>query len=462
MTQEIGRFNKGLAVTIGLEAAAVFDKLLWCVESPTMQGTIDSDGLKMIRNPITCTDPRKLSKSHGKYVDWLSNFPWLTPHKLRSIFAKLEGMGLIIVRRLRAHYYDQCKYYSVNYNKLTELLKPLEFSICANTPNRSNENDRIDRVTERKSYQNTFSIQDLQLISLKKAGGTIAKILESEEEIDQEKKLHEDGLLEAKVVTEPLRENEVLQEGECSVRSGSVERQLFFEKLLEYCYQRADIDSPEGYANWVMRESKSIAPEASAALLWDEFTAGEELGSRLVPPGFKLRGVPEQVVAEAIAQDCASKVGATATEAAKNAAGQLRRLPVVAAVATAVKLQLERTIESATRQVELGVSKERAIANNLPTYATACVENALPELEPAMEGDVIVEEVEDPYAPTPENVAAREKAKAKLRNVFSFAKPTKAEAILAANIAEIEKAPAVEFTKAVVVEECDDDGLIPW
>ncbi|MEG3880183.1 hypothetical protein QT972_22745 [Microcoleus sp. herbarium7] len=175
----------------------------------------------------------------------------------------------------------------------------------------------------------------------------------------------------------------------------------------------------------------------------------------MVSPGFKLRGVPEQVVAEAIAQDCASKVGATATEAAKTTAGQLRRLPVVAAVATAVKLQLERAIESATRQVELGVPKERAIANNLPIYATTCVESLLPALEPSVENTAIEKiNVEDPYAPTPESLAARAKARASLNTKLD--RPTKAEAILAANIAEIEKIPAVESVKVakmVIVEE---------
>ncbi|MGL5878543.1 MAG: hypothetical protein ACRC2V_12305, partial [Xenococcaceae cyanobacterium] len=365
MTQELAFYSTDLAAEIGLEAAAVFNKIQWCIENSKMEGAPAADGTKMIRNPIVCTNPRKIEKSHehGKLIDWLSNFRWATPHKLRRILAQLEALGLIVVSKLRAYSFDQCKYYSVNYEKLAELLKGAPLSICAKPSNRSCENDRIDRATERKSYQDTYSTKALQLISPREAGGTIDKALEIEEQ-DQEKKLPEDSLFDKKIVAESAQETEVLQRDKSSARSGSVERKLFFERLLMYCYQRVDIDSPEGYANWAMRESKSIAPEASVALLWDEFTAGEELGSRLVPPGFKLRGVPEKVVAEAIAQDCNSKVGATTTEAAKNAAGQMRRLPVVAAVATAVKIQLERAIEGATRQVELGVPKERAISNN--------------------------------------------------------------------------------------------------
>jgi hypothetical protein len=134
----------------------------------------------------------------------------------------------------------------------------------------------------------------------------------------------------------------------------------------------------------------------------------------------------------------------------------------VAAVANAVKLGLERAIEDATRQVELGVPKERAIANNLPTYASACVETSLPQIEAAADADAVVEEEIDPYAPTPENIAAREKAKAKIRSIFSFAKPSKAEEILAANIAETETAPAVELAKAAITEKHEDEEPIPW
>ena len=458
--QDLGFFSPELAVAIGLDEAVIFNKLQWCVESETMQGTIAHDGLKMIRNPITCTDRRKLSKSHGKKIDWLSNFPWLTPYKIRCVFARLEAIGLVVVRQLRAHYYDQCKYYTVNYQKLAELLEPSGISICAKPQHRSDGGDRIDHPADRKSYQDTFSEKVFQEISPGKASGTIDKILETEKKVGQEKKLPEDGLLDTRVMTGSLQKTEILQEDQCSARSSPVDRQLFFERILEYCYQRVDLDSPEGYANWVLRESKSKTPEASVALLWDEFITGEELGSRLVPPGYRLRGVPEQVVAEAIAQDCISKVGTTPTEAAKNAAGQLRRLPVVAAVANAVKLQLERAIEDATRQVELGVPKERAIANNLPTYAIACVESSLPELAPAIEGNAVVEEVEDPYAPTPESLAAREKARAILNKKFN--RQTKREVILAANITEIQVTPTIEFGKGVIVKECGGEEPIPW
>lgn len=462
MTQELGFFSQELATAIGLEEAAVFNKLQWCIENPEMKGTIAPDGLKMIRNPIACTDSRKLSKSHGKKVDWSGNFPWLTPYKIRRIFARLEGLGLIVVRQLRARYFDRCKYYSVNYEKLAQLLEPSQISICAKPSNRSSESKTIDRSTERKSYQNTNSTKDIQLNSHAEAGETAGGLSDKKQEFDREKKQPKDCLVDAKVVVESVQETEVLQEDKCFVRSSSIERKLFFEILLVYCYQRVDIDSAEGYANWVLRECRSGVPEASAALLWEEFKSGEELGSRFVPPGYRLRGVPEKVVTEAVTQDCIQKVGSTPTEAAKNAASQLRRLPVVVAVATAVKLQLERAVESAARQVELGIPKERAIANNLPVYAIACADSPQAdsprlELESTAFGDAAVEAATDPYALTPESLAAREKARSRLNK--KFGRSSAAERTLPVKIAKsVVEESVVEES---VVEGCDCEP-IPW
>jgi hypothetical protein len=93
MSQELGFFCPDLAAAIGLDEAVIFNKLQWCVENQAMNGTIAPDGLKMIRNPIVCTNPRKLKNSHNKQIDWLGNFPWLSVHKLRRFFARLEAIG---------------------------------------------------------------------------------------------------------------------------------------------------------------------------------------------------------------------------------------------------------------------------------------------------------------------------------------------------------------------------------
>ena len=458
---DLGFFSKELAVAIGLYESIIFNKLQWCVESPQMSGTL-KDGQKWIRNPIACTDPEKQEQAqeHGKPIDWLSNFPFLSPYQIRSVFARLEQLGLVVSRQFRAGKWDHCKYYTVDNEKLAELLKPLEISICQFSTNRSVKTQQIDLSSDQKSYQYSIPKKDFQREPLpEKAGATILINLEKKnQEVDQDDlNLQPDKKLDS--TTEPITS----KVEKCSVPSSPPERQLFFERLLAYCYQRVDIDSPEGYANWVMRESKLRLPEASVAMLWDEFNTGEELGSRLAPPGFRLRGVPEQVVAEAITQDCISKVGTTATEAAKSAAGQLRRLPVVAAVANAVKLQLERCIESATRQVELGVPKEQAILNNLPTYAMNCTEEPTPQIA-AVESTTL--DSADPYTLTNENKAARAKACEAIKSIKAIAlnipkRQTKRQQILAANMA------GSSFVEPVVVQTkvsaaVDDDEPILW
>jgi hypothetical protein len=444
---DLGFFSKELAVAIGLYESIIFNKLQWCVESPQMSGTL-KDGQKWIRNPIACTDPekREQAQEHGKAIDWLSNFPFLSAYQIRGVFARLEQLGLVVSRQFRAGKWDHCKYYTIDNEKLAELLKALKISICQFSTNRSVESQHIDLSSVRKSYQYSISEKLYQRETpTEEAGATILINLEKENQEEDQVESNSKPVKKVDSATEPITS----RVEKCSAPSSSVERQLFFERLLAYCYQRVDIDSPEGYANWVMKESKSRVPEASVAMLWDEFNAGEELGSRLVPPGFRLRGVPEQVVAEAIAQDCISKVGTTATEAAKSAAGQLRRLPVVAAVANAVKLQLERCIESATRQVELGVPKEQAILNNLPTYAMNCTEDSTPQIA-ATESTAL--DSTDPYTLTDENKAARAKACETIKAIKAIAvnipkRETKRQQILAANMAEL-----TPFVKPVTVQ----------
>ncbi|MEG3929470.1 hypothetical protein [Microcoleus sp. T3_D1] len=457
-----------LAATIGLEEATVFQQLWYSLQNPQMGGTV-RNGQKWIRNPIECRDSEKQQRAaeHGKAIDWLSNFPFLSVYKLRRIFAKLENLGLVISRKLRASRWDHCKYYTIDNSKLTELLKALKLSICQFSTNRSVENLQMDLTTASKSYQDTISKKVLQKEPLTERASATVSVKTEDKETSQQ-------TINCQVVKKQdlTAELTALQVEKCSAPSSSVERQKFYETLLAYCYQRVDIDKPEGYANWVMKESKSKTPEASVAMLWAEFESGEELGSRMVPAGYRLRGVPEQVVMEAISKDCISKVGATATEAAKSAAGQLSRLPVVAAVANAVKLQLERCIENATKQVELGIPKEQAFLNNLPTYAVAaCTEVSKPQITETKMTEAI--DSTDPYALTEENRAARNKAveainAAKVMNAKLPRRLSKREQILAANMAAAAEFVALlpakveEVAKPSVVEKPVEDEPILW
>ena len=479
-TSDLGYFDKDLAVILGLDNAIVLNKMVWCSESDTMTGTTSGDGSKYIRNPIVCTNPNKIGKGHSKFVDWLANFPYMTKYRLRKAFKELKELGLITIKRLRAAAWDQCNYYAVNFDAVAELVKPKQIeqveiaplSICRNSNNRYIESQHIDMPTVEQSYQDTYSEKVIQEKPLtERAGATVSIRLENKKEESSQSNVNFQVVKEVDLTIEPT----ALEVVKCSAPSGSVERKEFFEALLTYCYQRVDIDSPEGYANWVMKEFKARTPEASVAMLWDEFNAGEELGGRMVPPGFRLRGVPEQVVIEAISQDCLGKVGATATEAAKNAAGQLRRLPVVAAVTNAVKLQLERCLEGAKRQVELGVPKEQALLNSLPIYATNCTEkNSMPQIAASetVKMPKTATDPTNPYALTEENRAARSKAFEAIQAVkaVSVKLPkgrTKREQILAANMADAvafaSQVPArLKPLVEVAVEKPIEDEPILW
>lgn len=339
--------------------------------------------------------------------------------------------------------------------------KPQAETLTAATFDPYTENPYTDSPNTDFREGSNIHIPNIQISIEREARANVFENLKDEDEGQEvsQNTVNFQSVKESDSTTEPT----IFEVAKCSVPSSPVKRQEFYEALLTYCYQRVDINSPEGYATSVIRECRSRVPEASAAMLWAEFNAGEELGSRMVPPGFRLRGVPEQVVIEAISQDYMGKVGTTQTEAARSAASQLRRLPVVAAVATAVKLQLERCIENANRQVELGVPKERAILNNLPTYAVACNEDLMPqiaaaEVTEALEAVDPVDSV-DPYALTEENRIARDKAFEVIRGKFPR-RFTKREQILAAN-SSVDVVSVTEEKPATNVK-IDEDEPILW
>jgi hypothetical protein len=450
-TEKLSFFSPDVAEIVGVEAATVFSKIQWCVENPDMAGTIAPDGAKYIRNPIACTSQRKLEKSreHGKLIDWLSNFTWATFAKLRRIFNYLEETGLIISEKLRAQFWDQCKYYTVNYTKLAELLKRAPLCICQNRTHRSVKSDHLDLSNGDKSYQNTYSerlyqnkptpvgrsVKPKPAINKKGGGEDFENIIDQEDRLTT--KTNAEKIFDTvKNKPELVVTTEVQALDESSAKLSSVnqtQQQDFFYKLLIYAQQCININSPEGYTKATIRELKSGDADPIAQLLWEEYLSGEELGSRLVPFGYRLRGVPERIVGEAITQDQRGKVGATGTEAAANAARSLAKAPVVRAVADAARQQLIRAGEEAAKQEALGISPEQAIANCLPTYATAIVPiSALvaPEPEKLIEATIgeEIEETEE-VVPTEESteleqvdVDEKKAAFAKIKEILSKCK----------------------------------------
>jgi hypothetical protein len=487
-TEKLSFFQEDLSSVIGLELTVVFSKIQWCIENVKMTG-IEVDGVKFIRNPIVCTSKQKLARSqeHGKLVDWKSNFGWASFGVLRRIFTKLENIGLITTKRLRAHLYDQCKYYAVNYEKLAELLKRAPLPICSNQADRSAQSDRLDLSNGDKSYQDTFSERLYQnkptpvgrslkakpAINKKGGGKDFENITAQEDRLTAETSAEKifDTLENS---SESVITTEVQGLDESSARFSSVnqaQQKDFFYKLLIYAQQCVNINSPEGYVKTTIRELKSGDPGPIAQLLWEEYLLGEELGSRLVPFGYRLRGVPERIVSEAIAQDQQGRVGATGTEAAANAARSLAKAPVVRAVADAARQQLIRAGEEAAKQEALGISPERAIANCLPTYATAIIpirSLVAPEPEKLIEGAIWEETEETEEIVLTEkstdleqvDADAKKAAFVKIKEILSKCKTavTPKQRIREANLREAARLSEENFEKTVEMENASDRG----
>jgi len=327
MTHELGYFSPELAAVIGLEEAVIFNKLQWCVENPQMSGTIAYDGLKMIRNPIACTNPRKLNQSHGKQIDWLGNFIWATAGKLRRIFSRLEAIGLVVARKLRAHNWDQCKYYSINYDKLAELLEGAPLSICSKPTNRSGGNDRIDFATADKSYQDTFS--DIPLQNLERDGVFDKKEINSQEENQEEEfgfkvELGSPSPVQEVICTPVNREEKFSatqkidrpDQFSAKVEFASgwdlTELKNFQAKLIQYG-AKSGKKNPSGWACTIV---KNMTRHGIPSPYWDEFKSGVAIGTCDRREWESEPGVACEAVIRCLEEKFLAKPGTTPAEAA--------------------------------------------------------------------------------------------------------------------------------------------------
>lgn len=377
MTQDLGYFSPELAAVIGLEEAVIFNKLQWCVENPQMGGTIDG-GLKMIRNPIACTNPRKLNKSHGKQVDWLGNFIWASARKLRRIFARLEAIGLVVARKLRSYSFDQCKYYSINYNKLAELLKGAPLSICPKVSNRSDGNDHIDLTAGDKSYQDTYS--DLPLQYLERETGAGVKKQEEGGDPDRDLGLHLDK--KSEFCTQP----EVLGLGKSSATAEFAESDLSnFKTQLEGLGKKLGRRSPIGWAFTIVQNLRA----GKTSTYWDEFKAGIPLGASEQREWEIAPGVACSIAIQCLQQDYLSRAGTTPQEAALKAARTIARPKEMAAVWESIKAQVMFRRSEWQRQSELGVQlpvidswmvPKAAVSVEEVAIALNEIQSALPEV----------------------------------------------------------------------------------
>ncbi|MEG5173255.1 hypothetical protein [Microcoleus sp. B3-D7] len=478
-----------LATAIGLEEATVLQQLYYCLQNPKLTGT-QANGQKWIRNPIKCRNSEKQQRAedHGKAIDWLSNFPFLSPYKIRRIFAKLEQLGLVISNKLRATKWDHCKYYTINQDKLTELLKSLSLPICHFLTNRFVETEHIDLSSVRKSYQDTISTVVIQ--NLEREGGWI-EILEKEN-LDASR----DNPLRSNIKQDYSSNQRSSHEGKSSAGALGFESIVpndlrEFHSQLEDLGKRLGRKSPVAWAFTIVKNLNTGKP----CTYWKEFKAGIPLGTSEQREWEIAPGVACTIAVQCLEQDYLSRPGTTPQEAARKAAQTIARPKEMAAVWESIKSQVMFRRSEWERQSALGVQSpvidswmvpRQSVAVEEVAIALQKIQSALPEalkskaefghgqelqalqgqeesaltqtgasgLEPTagIESaigdenaettlvtalpDVAVTDYGSKTAPDNERIAAA--AKAKISAVLSkFARPTKRPATLAVNMAAV-------------------------
>ena len=473
MTQDLGYFSPELAAVIGLKEAVIFNKLQWCVENPQMGGTISDDGLKMIRNPIACTNPRKLNKSHGKQVDWLGNFIWATAGKLRRIFARLEAIGLVVTRKLRAHNWDQCKYYSINYNKLAELLKGAPLSICSKPTNRFDGNDRIDLTTADKSYQDTFSTEVIQILERE---GNAIEVLEENLDASKNLSLRSNTRQDCSSNQKSSHEDQYSAPAESAKNWNETELREF-QSQLEDLGKRLGRKSPVAWAFTIVQNLQSGTP----CTYWEEFRAGVPLGTSEQREWETAPGVPCAIAIQCLEADFLSRPGTTPQEAARKAAQVISRPKEMAAVWETVKARVVFQKQEWERQSALGVQTpvvdswlraKPSVSVEEAAIALHQMQSALPlalqpsdessSLPPVAETVLTVDGSVTDVASTADEVATAAKATI-WATLSKFARPCKKRSILEANIAEVKKlVPVVAVAKEVKCNATVEDEEEIW
>lgn len=467
-----------LAAMIGLEEATVFQQLWYSLQNPQMGGTV-RNGQKWIRNPIECRDAEKQQRAeeHGKAIDWLSNFPFLSPYKIRRIFAKLEQLGLIISTKLRATKWDQCKYYSINQDKLTELLKSLSLPICHFLTNPFVETEHIDLSSVRKSYQDTISTVVIQNLERepgaenknweeeKEASKDLTLRFDKEQELDTKAKVSRSDKSSVAVALgfEPIAPNDLRE----------------FQSQLEDLGERLGRKSPVAWAFTIVKSLNTGKP----CTYWEEFKSGIPLGTSEQKEWEIAPGVACAIAVQCLEQDYLARPGTTPQEAARKAAQTIARPNEMAAVWESIKSQVMFRQSEWERQSALGVQSpvidswmvpKRSASVEEVAIALQEIQSALPvallpsqellpivsivEVKSAIGGenaetvlakalpDVAVTDCGSKAALESERIATA--AKAKISAILTkFARPTKRVATLAANMAEVKNAGTTPVAK---------------
>lgn len=493
LEQKLLFLSSELALKIGPIEAIIFQKLYSCLTNPNMVGT-EKDGRKWIRNPIECRDTQKLERAqeHGKAIDWLSNFPFLTIHKIRRIFAKLEGLGLVLSRKLRASKWDHCKYYSINQDKLTELLEVAPLSICANPTNRSGKTEHIDLAHGHKSYQTTLSNPVFQELE---RDGAVDFLNEEKKEAIENQEFLTDETQEFAATQEVCQFDQfsaTVAPTDLTIDPVAAESQAMpgNDELHEFQRQLADLGDRLGKQNpeaWAYKIADNLG-NGKLCVYWEEFKAGRPLGSTHQKEWEITPGVPFPIVVQFLEQDFLARPGTTKEEAAREAGRVIKNPTQMTRVWQAIKSRIvlrsrewekQKALGVQTPYVDPGFIEQPSVSREEAAIALHELHSALPpalqsvgspalqpaqEILPVSEGEV--EEAISNDNPAEENgISAVFKTKI-CATLSKFARPGKGtkRSVLEENIKEIQSMGFVATVEKVEPDRSSKNkgDYIPW
>lgn len=302
-----------------------------------------------------------------------------------------------------------------------------------------------------------------------------------EKEILTAEECASESFVDRQVFVEDLGKERDPEADQCSATAESVVGELDnFKSQLEDLGKKLGRHSPLGWAFRIVENLRN----GKSSTYWEEFKAGVPLGTSEQREWEIAPGVPCSIVKQCLEDHYLSKPGTTKQEAALQAGRSLDKPKQMQSLWQSIKERVLFLKHEADRLSEIGVQNSAIVDPWMKAKPEISIEDfsqaiatlqgsVTPQIEAAVEETTIIEgaidtealeesaesvEAVDPYAPTPESLAAREKARSLLKN--KYGKLTKREEILAANIAEVEKMPVVESAKTVVVEY--DDEPILW
>ena len=242
---------------------------------------------------------------YNTYKQWLQELPWLKETKWRKAMRQLRNLGIVKFDQLDAREWKQRGWYSIDYQRLKALIP----SICANSPNQSDESQLIDSL---KSDESSIYTEKTNRDSLSESSAPANAAPEPHPDVCEnplEKTFQEDlskHLGKNEINKQLAQENENLDQDNYSaaatpqieakysmplnevehvkpkLKSDSLsgfysqdERDNFYQVLLEMAKHKSGVRSIVGWANAII---KSINASEPCEYL-NEFRRGDLVGT---------------------------------------------------------------------------------------------------------------------------------------------------------------------------------------